>query len=50
MSALKRKAWFKLIEEWEAASQSQPLFGKEKNISLTTFGYYRSEYLRAALM
>ena len=50
MSALKRKAWFKLIEEWEAGSQSQPLFCKEKNISQTTFGYYRSEYLRAALM
>lgn len=47
MANSRRAEWFKLIEEWSSSNDTQISFCKSRALSLTTFGYYRSEYLRA---
>ena len=47
MSTLKRKGWFKLIEEWEMGCQTQPAFCEAKGVNLSTFVYYRGQYLQS---
>lgn len=43
---LERKQWFDLVQEYEVSGLSREVFCKQKEVSLNTFTYYRSQRLK----
>lgn len=41
----KKDHWFKLIEKWEKSGAKKKVFCDEHHINLSTFSYWRSQYL-----
>lgn len=39
--------WNQIISDWEVSDQSQITFCKERNLSIASFGYYRTKQLKS---
>lgn len=43
---LKQPEWFKHIQQWENSGKNQALYCQENNLSLASFSYWRTCYLK----